>query len=387
MHSKRNLNFSLDKVKENIIGSLTMVPQNVSYLAVNSDVEMKSTKIEFFWNRAIQHLSIDVSLKFDYYEDYLMTTTYSSTMQKLQEAQSIKLSDLTKNAVTNEITLVEIGCGDGSFLLHASNYFSKVIGIEPSNRFAEEARRQGFEIKEGYVSENTTFGLKNIHAFVSRQVFEHLPDPLDCLLGIRSMLVDGAVGLIEVPNGYKAFKNGNFYEFFPDHINYFSVNSLVSLATTAGFNVISCGESFNGDYLELWVQLNLHHDSWVINMNKTQQIITENIRKWTLTQNKHETAIFGCGAKAISIINQDPHFFSNYFELIIDTDPNKQNKFVPNSSLKVYSLKDQEVKMINSFLILALSYTDEILKQINNYAGDKVNVYTINSIGEVIRLQ
>jgi SAM-dependent methyltransferase len=364
-----------------------MVPQNVSCLAVNPNVELKSTEIDFFWNQAIQHLSINSRLKLDYYEDYFMTTTYSSVMQKLQEGQSIKLADIAKEAFTGKVTLVEIGCGDGSFLQHACNYFDKVVGIEPSNRFAEAARKQGFEIKEGYVSENSIFGLNSIHAFVSRQVFEHLPDPLDCLLGIRSMLVDGAVGLIEVPNGYRAFQNGRFYEFFPDHLNYFSVNSLVSLATTAGFNVISCGESFNGDYLELWVKLNLNQDSWIVKMNKIQHIMIENIRKWTLTQNEHNIAIFGCGAKTISIISQDPPFFSKFFELIIDSDPNKQNKFVPNSSLKVYSLEDQEVKPINSFLILALSYTDEISKHINHYIGDNVNIYTINSLGEVIKLQ
>ena len=156
---------------------------------------------------------------------------------------------------------------------------------------------------------------------------------------------------------------------------------------TAGFNVISCGESFNGDYLELWVKVNLYQDSWVTKMNESQQIITENLRKWTLAQNNHKIAIFGCGAKTISIITQDPLFFSDYIELIIDSDPNKQNKFVPNSSLKVYSLEDQEVRSINSFLILALSYTDEILKQINDHIGDKVNIYTLNSLGKVIKLQ
>lgn len=387
MNSKKNLNFALDRVEENIIGSLAKVPQNVSFLAINPNFELKSTEIDFFWNPTIQHLSINVRLKLDYYEDYFMTTTYSSEMQKLQEVQSIKLAGITKQAFTEEITLVEIGCGDGSFLQHASNYFNKVIGIEPSSRFAEAARKKGFEIKEGYVSEMSTFELRNIHAFVSRQVFEHLPDPLDCLIGIRSMLMDGAVGLIEVPNGYKAFQNGNFYEFFPDHLNYYSVNSLVSLAMTAGFNVISCGESFNGDYLELWVKVNLYQDSWVTKMNESQQIITENLRKWTLAQNNHKIAIFGCGAKTISIITQDPLFFSDYIELIIDSDPNKQNKFVPNSSLKVYSLEDQEVRSINSFLILALSYTDEILKQINDHIGDKVNIYTLNSLGKVIKLQ
>jgi len=48
MSGGKDITFSLNKVDKNIIGSLPVVPQNVSYLAVDPNVEFKATGIDFF---------------------------------------------------------------------------------------------------------------------------------------------------------------------------------------------------------------------------------------------------------------------------------------------------------------------------------------------------
>ena len=386
MERSKNFGFPAEANHSEIsLGSLSEVPENVSYLSEEPNQSMSRATIGLLWNENIQHLRITNYQEPSYYDEYFMTTSYSTTIQEMQESQAKKLAQLVRDNLGQSQTasVVEVGCGDGSFLLHASKHFDQVLGIEPSKKFATAAEERGFRVLNEYVTKNSQPIGEVYSAFVSRQVFEHLPDPLDCLLGIRNLLVDGAFGLIEVPNGYQAFRKGNFFEFFPDHVNYYSVNSLVSLASTAGFNVISCTESFGGDYLELWVRLDREHSTWVENMNKVTTNILGNITDWVDGNPKKSTAIFGCGAKTLSIISKNPDYFSDNFLCVIDSDPNKQGKYVPNTSLLVDSPLNASRLGLDSVLILALSYRNEIAGQLQDLMGKDIEIASLDEYGGI----
>ena len=310
-----------------------------------------------------------------------MTTSYSQTIQDLQAAQ---IAMLIKRHEKGRIrSLVEIGCGDGSFLNHAKKSISTVLGIEPSKRFSENAKKNGHEIINGFVSSTNTLTHRTFDAFASRQVFEHLSDPLDVLVGIRKMLNDGAVGLIEVPNGYRAIRGHRFYEFFPDHVNYYSVNSLVDLASQAGFNVICCGESFGGDYLELWVRnvVDIRADIKKIKECRKRVINSLGNRILENRDKKKVTAIWGCGAKTLSIFSAGLSDVSEFIYFVIDSDPNKQGFFVPNTRVKVVSPEQITGAPPDSIIVLALSYRDEIIKKIREIYPSCKEIITISNNG------
>ena len=367
------------------IGSLTDVPENVSFLSEDADKFVVRTNISLQWNEDIQHLRITNYQEPSYYDEYFMTTSYSNSMQEIQENQARKLAQLVDSnfGVLSSKSLIEVGCGDGSFLMHANKYFDEVFGVEPSKKFAVAAESKGFRVLNDYVTRDSQPVNSLAHAFVSRQVFEHLPDPLDCLLGIRNLLTIGAIGLIEVPNGYAAFRKGNFFEFFPDHVNYYSVNSLVTLASTAGFNVISCAESFGGDYLELWVRLDKNHSQWIEKMNRMTTDILVSIRAWVDSNAEKSLAIFGCGAKTLSIVSKNPEYFSSHFTCIIDSDPNKQGKYIPNTSLVVESPTNTPNIKVDAILILALSYRDEIVNQLRQLLGHEIKIASLDEFGKI----
>jgi cyclopropane fatty-acyl-phospholipid synthase-like methyltransferase len=387
---KKFLAFDINSESDfTLIGQQLRVPENVSQLSTTPNLESPGSKIDFLWSQSINHLMITNFNPPEYYEDYFMTTSYSEEMQQLQQNQCSKIFSLTKEYNSNDfLSLVEIGCGDGSFLKYAEKLFDEVIGIEPSKSFAVEASKLGLSILNEYVTSSKNIGLSGKNAFVARQVFEHLPDPLDCLITIYSMLSEGAIGLIEVPNGYGAFRKGNFYEFFPDHIHYYSINSLIALASSANFNVIECKESFNGDYLELWVRKDSNQIDWIQPMIKKSKDLLNTIKLWmsTLTLND-EVVLFGVGAKTISIIGQDPKFFNDHFKFAIDSDPNKFGKYIPNTGIKVIGLDSKNISRANKFLILALSYKSEISKMIRSQFGESVGIFTIDDHGFIINIQ
>lgn len=360
-------------------GILKNSPVNVSFLANEKNHAAPPTPIKLVFDTKTFGTVCTTHVPQQYYDDYVMTTTFSETMQKLQASQAETLAKHCKNPKA----MVEIGCGDGSFLKHCSKHFKRVVGIEPSVKFGEEARKAGFKVVCGYVSSQSTLFKRRFDAFASRQVFEHLEDPLDVLLGTKYMLNDGAVGLIEVPNGYRALRNGRFYEFFPDHIQYYSVNKLVELATKAGFNVISCNESFGGDYLELWVRWEAYPAIHLAEMAKTQSKVAKTVERFLNTY--AQVAVFGAGAKTLSILATLKEETLNKIVCVIDDDPHKWNKFVPNSKVPVVGTSYAPAFAPQNVIIMALSYVDEIAAKVRKNLLH-VQVFTIknNTIVKVL---
>ncbi len=344
------------------MGSLKSVPANVSQLTDKPNESRPLGHIQFHYAPVVCHTQISNYQPPDYYKDYIMTTTHSPQMQAQQAAQAKRLSELCTGTCDS---LVEVGCGDGSFLRHCSNHFKNVLGIEPSARFAAKAREAGLEVIDGYVSLETPLTERKFNAFASRQVFEHLPDPLGVLQAIRHMLKPGAVGLIEVPNGFRALQLSRFYEFFPDHVQYYSVNSLVGLATAAGFNAIECRESFGGDYLELWVRLVDDPKGKFQSLQQEREKIISKLAEATATA-KGPVAIWGAGAKTLSTLSSAPVEILQRIAHVIDSDPYKQSRFIPNSGIKVVTPDEAAAQPCDTIIILALSYREEIAAAIRS---------------------
>jgi len=355
---------------------LTKVPHCVSFLAMERDFSAPLKTLDLTIKPKKFHVKCTNHVTLDYYENYVMTTTYSQTMQDLQKEQASKLF----NYYGHPQSIVEIGCGDGSFLKHCHPLFKSIVGIEPSKQFIAEAKKSGFNIIHGYVSSKKLLTSQKFDCFVTRQVFEHLEDPVDVLKGIKKMLEPKAVGLIEVPNGYRAMRMGRFYEFFPDHIHYYSVNSLVDLATKTNFNVISCNEAFGGDYLELWLR---NGDNDRLNtIGTTRNALCKAIDDF-LGQHK-EIIVFGAGAKTLCILANLSNI--NQIQCVVDDDPHKWGRFIPNTSIPITarkSLADYEPEVV---FIMSLSYVEEVTKKIK-VLTPKAKVFTINENNQIVQIR
>jgi SAM-dependent methyltransferase len=369
-------------------GHLEQVPGNVSYLSSVAAEPVSLSSIGFRWYPASQHLAIENFQPPQYYEDYLMTASYSDRMQALQAGQMERMMSLHAESGQAPASLIEVGCGDGSFLKHATRHLARVVGVEPSQRFADEALQNGFEVIVGFVGADATLTDERFDSFASRQVFEHLPDPLDVLTGVRRMLNPGAIGLIEVPNGYRALRLKRFFEFFPDHVNYYSVNSLVALASAAGLNVISCEESFGGDYLELWLRnepdIAARAQEIAAHREQVVSALTEKVK--AVAASGQSNMIWGCGAKTLSVLSAASPEVFQHIAGIIDSDPHKHGRFVPNSSIEIMSPPQAAALKPDVVFVLALSYREEIAESARQTLPSCRRIYSLDDHGAVIEL-
>lgn len=288
----------------------------------------------------------------NYYDDYIMQVSYSKQMELLQNEE---LSFIC-NIANEKRNFLEIGCGNGSFLKEAEQHFQKCVGFEPSKIFYEQCLEKKLNVVNEYFPSNKVNNIK-FDAFASRQVFEHIPNPLKTLKAIYESLNYGGVGLIEVPNGRQIINKSRYHEIISDHINYYTEKSLIELCTRSNFEIVKLSEAFNGDYLQVYVR----------KIKKNLDIITtkesdEKLLKKCLDFDK--VIVWGAGAKAFNFMNLIKN--TNNIIAYIDGDKYKENKYLPNAKLPI-SKPNKIILEANIIIIFSITYEHEIIQILKDF--------------------
>lgn len=202
----------------------------------------------------------------DFYKE-----NYIDPLIKINYYKKIKLIDsLTK--YKNKKTILDVGCYDGSFLQECKNYGWNVFGIEPSQKASKKAKEKGIFVINSFIEnivEKLDSNLFNSFDIVNLSyVLEHLIDPINIINIINNFLLskDGLI-YITIPNDFNilqetAVKHLNIDKWWiaiPDHINYFSFDSIKMLLERLNFDVLDIKTSFPIEFFLLF------GDNYVIN--------------------------------------------------------------------------------------------------------------------------
>jgi SAM-dependent methyltransferase len=132
-------------------------------------------------------------------------------------------------------TFLDVGCGFGQQLDAARKYDFETHGVEIDKERASVATSKGHHI----CSSLDSYEREPCDVVVMDQVIEHLLDPVNMLRTVRTVLKAGGVLYIGCPN-FGCFRakiaGAHFAELTPpEHIAYFTENSLRVAARSAGF--------------------------------------------------------------------------------------------------------------------------------------------------------
>lgn len=319
------------------------------------------------------------SLGSAFYDDYLMTTSHSPQMQHYQETQ---VAEFVGRYGLRGNRVIEAGCGDGAYLARLAAAGVDAVGIEPSARFRQLALQRGFRVLAGYVTAQTPIPEGPYAAFVTRQVLEHVPDPHDFLRGIRESLVPGAPGLVEVPSLDQALEHRRFYDFFPDHLTYFSDRTLRLLLEINGFVVDEVVRGMGGEYLVATVRLDAPAGQSNLQEN-TDRLVAE-LREF-LTKERlagRRVAVWGAGGKGIAALAVAQAEGILY---VVDPDAHKQGRFTPVTHLPIVPPDRLATEPVDTVLVTALAYRNEILEQLLGPLGFAGNVVVLGPRLEFVR--
>ena len=147
--------------------------------------------------------------------------------------------------------LLDVGCGDGTFLARMRRRGWTVTGLDFDPIAAKAARdRHGLEVHVGTIEEAFA-GRKALYDVVTAShVIEHVPEPIRFLEQCRSLLRPGGRLVLKTPNAssYGARRYGAAWRGLepPRHLHIFTGPALISCARKAGFAVATCFTSAAG---------------------------------------------------------------------------------------------------------------------------------------------
>ena len=345
------------------------------------------------WNAAHQGTPGDL-----YNDDYYSSFAASEQGRRYQESLA---SDLNRVVTVSGKTVLEIGCGDGHFLGLLGNLGANAVGYEPSSTFDLAEKRPGIKVfREQFSFDGSSPEGSDADFVVLRHVLEHLDSPLNVLKSLAAGHPGGGSPdylFLEVPNVAQLLRDNLYFDFYNDHVHYFSQGSLAHLCASAGWRPTAWIDG-RGEFLRLVcvsesTDAGLHrtaspgggleeggdigvaarrfrrdHRQW---REQMVEIVGNN------TGSGRRMAVWGAGARGVSLLSGLGTPDDSY-AYVVDSDPNKQGKYIPGVQLPVYGPERLRQYPVESVLVTSYTYFDEIwavLDWFRSSGGKVIRIY------------
>lgn len=309
-----------------------------------------------------------------YYRDVIRSGGYSTTMDRLRRSQYDKWIPFFSLAGKK---ILEAGCGQGEFLSILRDYPVEAYGMEHSHVLAEKARALGLRVAEDYPeSETQRFENAPFDAFTSFNFLEHQPDPAGYLRAIAANLTEDGCGLVTVPSFEYILEQSSFYELIPDHLSYFTMETLEALMNRCGFDVLE-RERINRDTLSVFVRKKKRADVSGL-IRKKREIADEvlSLIAETEREGKH-IAVWGASHQGFTLCATTG--LCGRLRYIIDSAPFKQGRIAPASHIPIVSPDYAAEHPTEKIVIVAPGYTEEIAGMIRARFPKGTELWTLRT--------
>jgi hypothetical protein len=289
--------------------------------------------------------------------------------------------------------VVEVASNDGYLL---KNFVAKgipVLGVEPAKNVGEVAVRAGVRTHCGFFGSETANLLKEKYGradlMAANNVFAHVPELNDFILGFKTLLSSDGVITFEFPHLLELIRQVQFDTIYHEHFSYFSFLSAQKALERNGLRIFDVEElTTHGGSLRLFVchegaahqttantarifkkesDAGLHSISGYEGFEAAVQRVRENLMKF-LEKAKQEgktIVAYGAPAKGNTLLNYCK-IGTNFIDYTVDKSPYKQGTFLPGSHIPVYDPKTILETKPDYILILPWNIKDEIAAQMTS---------------------
>lgn len=334
-----------------------------------------TTSLSAYQCLSCSHVQADCPLV-PYYKDVITSAALSPTIIEARDSRIQWISELLNK---DNPKICEIGAYKGHYLEHLKALgYSHVHGIENSQVSTSQPNESSIHLQQGYLlDDDLAIAPENCFDIILCFNFlEHIPSPFQFLQVIKSRLAAPSSYLYFTMPSYDYIKSHNLLqEFVPDHLSYFTGQSLKVLFQRSNLNIISLKEINSSNDLEIIAH---HQDIHVAPLDPSCLIeLTVSLDSilFNASNLNHTVAFWGAGHRSLTLISQLHH---QHISFIVDSADFKQGKYCPDTGLMIVS-PAKYYSAPTDILILSLPgiYVNEVLVQLEQLDRAPQKIYNI----------
>ena len=359
----------------------------------------KKFKLEIVFNDKNFLVSINkkIPTKEMFNSDYPYRSSLSKTMVK-----SFKNISSTIKKKFNPKFIIEIGSNDGAFLFNFNK--KNIIGIEPCKNVAKITKQKKYKTIDKYWTKNLARSLtkkNNCDLIYSANTLSHIENLKETFGAINLALSKNGVLILEGPALLPCIKNNIYDQFYCEHIYVFSTIALNEILKNFNLEIFDLNilnthggstryfikKKYNKKYkIKKKVQKEISKEkkfglhkfetylSFSKRVNKSKEELINILKK--LRKDNKKIIGYGATAKSCTVLNYCK-INDKYIRYFLDTTPDKINKYLPGSKIKIKKYRKLLKKDADVVFLGAWNFKKEILKKEKKFkkAGGKFLIH------------
>ena len=326
------------------------------------------------------------------FRDYVYFSSFSDTM--LQHAEKLVTTVLRERQLGPDSLAMEVASNDGYLLQFYKRAGVPVLGIEPAlnvARIAEEQR--GVRSLPEFFNEQLALTLaargERADVLHAHNVLAHVADLNGFVSGIRHVLSDHGIAIIEVPYIVDLVEHCEFDTIYHEHLCYFSLTALDALFRRHQLTIVNVERvPIHGGSLRLRVSraevavpdpsvaaLMEQELSWGVGdqtvyaqfaarVEGLKQDLIASLKQ--LKASGARIAAYGAAAKGSTLLN----YFKigrETLDFVADRSTHKQGRYMPGVHIPILAPDQILEEMPAYLLLLTWNFAAEILEQQGEY--------------------
>lgn len=343
-------------------------------------------------------LSHIVSPELMYRNNYAYVSSTSKVM--VEHFENYAKTTFTNLQIESGDFVVEMGSNDGTLLKHFKNLGCRVLGVDPAKEIADKATNDGVktlpEFFNSKIAKEILIEYGQVKIVSANNVFAHINDVHDVVDGVKKLLSDDGVFIVEFPYLIDLLDNNVFDQIYSEHLSYPAVVPFEKFFNSFGMEIFDCIRTpVQGGSIRLYVQkkggkykkspsvnkfknLELKNGlsdqkTYLIFAKKLKNTKKELISLLTKIKKENKQIIgYGAPGRSTTLLN----YFginTNFLNYIVDDNPLKIGLYTPGTHIPILEVSEIQKSNPNYILILSWNYSKPIMEKLYSYKNSGGN--------------